>query len=85
MRNPAPQDSDLVVYERLILLSGVSFSNRLAHTFILHAAGRTSVQYGSSRDRSILLVLCYDENEMGGTCSAYGGEVRCVQGFGGET
>jgi hypothetical protein len=25
------------------------------------------------------------ENEMGGACSAYGGEERCVQGFGGET
>jgi Txe/YoeB family toxin of Txe-Axe toxin-antitoxin module len=23
--------------------------------------------------------------EMGGACSAYGGEERCVQGFGGET
>jgi len=26
-----------------------------------------------------------DKNEMGGTCSMYGGEERCVQGFGGET
>ena len=25
------------------------------------------------------------ENEMGGACSMYGGEVRCIQGFGGET
>ena len=25
------------------------------------------------------------ENEIGGTCSAYGGEERRVQGFGGET
>jgi hypothetical protein len=25
------------------------------------------------------------ENEMGGACSAYGGEERCIQGFGGET
>jgi hypothetical protein len=25
------------------------------------------------------------KNEMGGACSAYGGEERCVQGFGGET
>jgi hypothetical protein len=24
-------------------------------------------------------------NEMGGACSTYGGEERCVQGFGGET
>jgi len=25
------------------------------------------------------------ENEMGVACSAYGGEGRCIQGFGGET
>ena len=25
------------------------------------------------------------ENEMGGACSTYGGEERCIQGFGGET
>jgi hypothetical protein len=24
-------------------------------------------------------------SEMGGACSAYGGEEKCVQGFGGET
>jgi hypothetical protein len=24
------------------------------------------------------------KNEMGGTCSMYGGEERCMQGFGGE-
>jgi hypothetical protein len=26
-----------------------------------------------------------EKNEMGGTCSAYGGEERHIQGFGGET
>ena len=26
-----------------------------------------------------------DKNEMGGACSAYGGEERGIQGFGGET
>jgi len=26
-----------------------------------------------------------DKNEMGGTCSAYGGDERRIQGFGGET
>jgi hypothetical protein len=32
------------------------------------------------------IVSVYDEkNEMGGACSAYGGEERCVQGFGGKT
>ena len=25
------------------------------------------------------------KNEMGGACGMYGGEERCVQGFGGET
>jgi len=24
-------------------------------------------------------------NEMGGACSTYGGEERCIQGFGGES
>jgi hypothetical protein len=26
-----------------------------------------------------------EKNEMGGVCSTYGGEERCVQGFGRET
>jgi hypothetical protein len=26
-----------------------------------------------------------EKNEMGGPCSAYGGEKKCIQGFGGET
>ena len=26
-----------------------------------------------------------EKNEVGGTCSTYGGEERCIQGFGGET
>ena len=26
-----------------------------------------------------------EKNEMGRTCSTYGGEQRCIQGFGGET
>ena len=26
-----------------------------------------------------------EKNEMGGACSVYGGEERCMQGFGGET
>ena len=26
-----------------------------------------------------------EKNELGGACSAYGGEERCIQGFGGET
>jgi len=30
-------------------------------------------------------VLIIKKNEMGGACSAYGGEERCIQGFGGET
>jgi hypothetical protein len=26
-----------------------------------------------------------ENNEIGGACSTYGGEERCIQGFGGET
>jgi len=26
-----------------------------------------------------------EKNEIGGACSTYGGEERCIQGFGGET
>jgi hypothetical protein len=26
-----------------------------------------------------------EKNELGGACSVYGGEERCIQGFGGET
>jgi hypothetical protein len=27
----------------------------------------------------------FEKNELGGTCSMYGGEERCIQAFGGET
>jgi hypothetical protein len=40
------------------------------------------------RDRWRALVSAGDKiekNEMGGACSAYGGDERCVQIFGGET
>ena len=37
--------------------------------------------YSSSKYRSGGKI----ENEMGGACSAYGGEARRIQGFGGET
>ena len=35
----------------------------------------------------LLLLLLYriKKNEMGGVCGTYGGEERCIQGFGGET
>ena len=26
-----------------------------------------------------------EKTEMGGACSTFGGEVKCMQGFGGET
>ena len=26
-----------------------------------------------------------EKNEMGGACNTYGGEERCIEGFGGET
>ena len=26
-----------------------------------------------------------EKNEMGGACGTYGGEGRCIEGFGGET
>ena len=40
--------------------------------------------------RSLLLTKYYlgdqiEKNEMGGACSTYGGEDRCIQNFGGET
>jgi len=38
-----------------------------------------------SAHHPILLGGQIDKNEMVGACSTYGGEKRCVQGFGGET
>jgi len=34
---------------------------------------------------NIVRVIKSKKNEMGGACSAYGGEERRIQGFGGET
>ena len=34
---------------------------------------------------SIVRVIKIEKNEMGGACSAYRGEERRIQGFGGET
>ena len=34
---------------------------------------------------NIVGVIKIGKNEMGGACSAYGGEGRRIQGFGGET
>jgi hypothetical protein len=34
---------------------------------------------------NIVRVIKIEKNEMGGACSTYGGEERCIQGFGGET
>ena len=34
---------------------------------------------------SFVRVIKLRKNEVGGACSAYGGEERCIQGFGGET
>jgi len=31
------------------------------------------------------LMICTLHSEMGGACSTYGGEERCIQGFGGQT
>ena len=31
------------------------------------------------------IVRLRKKNEMGGACSTYGREMRCIQGFGGET
>jgi hypothetical protein len=32
-----------------------------------------------------IINIIIEKNEMGGACSAYGGEKRRIQGFGGET
>jgi hypothetical protein len=34
---------------------------------------------------NIVRAIKMDKNEMGGACSAYGGEERLIQGFGGKT
>jgi len=40
----------------------------------------------SLRDTTLLLLLLLcKKKEMGGACSVYGGEVRRMHGFGGET
>ena len=44
--------------------------------------GQMAIQ---TRPREIYYANMDTKNEMGGAWSAYGGEVRCIQGFGGET
>ena len=34
---------------------------------------------------NIVRVKKIEINEIGGTCSTYGGEEKCIKGFGGET
>jgi hypothetical protein len=69
----------------------------MANTRVLCAIGtrpfkgiENSICVHNYRLESVLLTqYCagdkIEKNEMGGACSAYGGEERCVQGFGGET
>ena len=44
---------------------------------------------GSETIWSVLLTIYYlgnqIKNEMGGACGIYGGQERCLQGFGGDT
>jgi hypothetical protein len=35
--------------------------------------------------RQMLFGRSIKKNEMGGACGTYGGEGRCINGFGGET
>jgi len=35
--------------------------------------------------KKAILKSSFEKNEMGWACIAYGGEERCIQGFGGET
>jgi hypothetical protein len=58
----------------------------------IYRAGRSLCSFKLSRYLfgSLLLTKCYsddqiEKNEMGGACSTYRGEKRCIQGFGGET
>ena len=53
-------------------------------------AGRLdSYSYFYKLTNVLLIQYCsvdkIEKNEMGGACSAYGGEGRLIQGFGGET
>ena len=34
---------------------------------------------------NVIQVIKEEKNEMGGKCSMYSGQERCIQGFGGET
>ena len=56
---------------------GFPTAQRATRTAYLPGGSVLLTQY-CSRDKM-------EKNEMGGTCSAYGGEERCIQGFGGET
>ena len=43
--------------------------------------GELNILYSSP---NVVRVIKIEKNEMGGACSTYGGEERCIQGFGGE-
>ena len=58
---------------RGILMSACDMLERIASTILL----LLHTEYCSG-DK-------IEKNEMGGACSAYGGEERRIQGFGGET
>jgi hypothetical protein len=54
----------------------ISSSDILSVTYIMSLLPRLRI------DEAVPVIL---KNEMGGACSTYGEEDRCIQGFGGET
>ena len=60
------------------------------YIFVMNEARGVEKDAQGGAEWPVLLTQYYsgdkiEMNEMGGSCSAYGGEERRVQGFGGET
>jgi len=56
---------------------------RYQNDVFLHLVDLTK-EYRNTGRPEYILMLSFNKNEMGGACSRYGGEKRCIQGFGGE-
>ena len=67
------------------------YENRVLRRIFGPKRGKVTRKWRKLYSEELLTIHVYyagdqiEKNEMGGACSTYGGEERCIQGFGGKT